>query len=91
MSATVLSSRYRRAAHGLHRYWACGGFIGSRHQYLDLRMADGGTAYTLRLHSLCDWLWTDAGGDEDWSWSCGQDALSRWAVGFTFSLSGVAS
>ena len=86
MSATCLSSRTRRAAHGLHTCWACGGRIAAHDQYLDLRMADNGTAYTLRLHHLCDWLWSDAGSDPDWSWACGQEALAEWAAGFVASI-----
>lgn len=90
MSAVTLSATWRRAAHGLHTCWACGGRIGVRDRYLDLRMADNGTAYTLRVHLLCEALWVDAGGDEDWSWSCGQDALSQWTAGFVASI-GAAS
>ena len=29
-------------------------------------------------------------GDEDWSWACGQEALSEWAAGFVASI-GAAS
>ncbi len=87
MSAQVIKATWRRSAHGLHTCWACGGRIASRDRYLDLRMADGGTAYTLRVHGLCEALWVDAGADEDWSWTaCGQEALSEWTRGFVNAL-----
>jgi hypothetical protein len=51
---TVLASRTRRAAHGLHRCGHCGKKIKAHTAYLDQRIATEGTVYTFRSHAACD-------------------------------------
>jgi hypothetical protein len=58
---TVLASRTRRAAHGLHRCGHCGKKIKAHTAYLDLRIATEGTVYTFRSHAACDDLYCRIG------------------------------
>lgn len=53
MSATVLSVKNRRAAHGKHVCCLCRRRIAAREVYEDMRCAESGTAYTLRSHLAC--------------------------------------
>jgi hypothetical protein len=57
---TVLASRTRRAAHGLHRCGHCGKKIKAHTAYLDQRLATEGTVYTFRSHAACDDLFQRA-------------------------------
>lgn len=56
MSWTLMSSKFRKAAHGLHRCEWCRRPIAARSEYLDNRIAEDGTAYTQRSHVQCDRL-----------------------------------
>jgi len=75
MSVVSLASTWRTARKDHHGCWCCGGTIGKGDRYFDLRCAEGGRAYTLRIHRLCERLWMDAGAEEDWPWSVGQEYL----------------
>ena len=51
--STPLSQCHRRAAHGRHQCSLCLALIAQGELYEDQRVADSGTAYTLRSHLSC--------------------------------------
>jgi hypothetical protein len=70
----VLAANLRRAAHGKHVCGHCRQRIDASDRYLDLRIADGGTAWTFRTHVECDAMFNrygrhfglDDGDPVDW-------------------------
>lgn len=53
MTVELLAAHRRRAAHGDHQCALCYRLIDKGEVYEDLRLADGGVAWTSRVHLLC--------------------------------------
>jgi hypothetical protein len=64
---TLLAEYDRKASHGLHVCAFCRRKIKAGSQYLDQRLADGGSAWTFRAHHACNsayWSWVDHDEEE---------------------------